>query len=268
LQYQYTYDPFGNFTTSGQPPSGYGNVYGMAGIEIDPTGLYHANARYYNPALTRFVSEDPQRGKANMFTYAGNGPIGNSDISGMSEDGGGFCICSLAPIFDGALIGLTFPGSTPAPSYNKHYKEQQGETFKTIGMRISANVYSQGGIQLAQAEGSGGGEEDDEDPEGEPPGLEPPNELRWPAPAPPSHGRPTTPRGLAYSRHALDNDIRYPDRLKITGHMIDLAIEFGQAYPTDKGRTVYYSHMQNLSVVLEPDGEIVTFYHGKARGVP
>ncbi|HEY6418989.1 MAG TPA: hypothetical protein VIX59_08300 [Candidatus Binataceae bacterium] len=35
FQYQYTYDPFGNFTTSGQPPSGYGNAYAMAGIEID-----------------------------------------------------------------------------------------------------------------------------------------------------------------------------------------------------------------------------------------
>ncbi|MFZ0660098.1 MAG: RHS repeat-associated core domain-containing protein, partial [Candidatus Binataceae bacterium] len=93
---QYSYDPYGNFSASGTPPAGYGSVYAMAGMENDPSGLYHANARYYSPALTRFLSEDPERGKANMFTYAGENAITGSDISGMDDcgddcdgDGGG-----------------------------------------------------------------------------------------------------------------------------------------------------------------------------------
>ncbi|MGH7815261.1 MAG: RHS repeat-associated core domain-containing protein [Candidatus Binataceae bacterium] len=57
---------------SGTAPSGYGNVYGMAGMELDPTGLHHAGARYYNPGLRRFISEDPDRGKPNLFSYAGD----------------------------------------------------------------------------------------------------------------------------------------------------------------------------------------------------
>ncbi|HEY6418985.1 MAG TPA: RHS repeat-associated core domain-containing protein [Candidatus Binataceae bacterium] len=156
LQYQYTYDPFGNFTTSGQPPSGYGNVYGMAGIEIDPTGLYHANARYYNPALTRFVSEDPQRGKANMFTYAGNGPIGNSDTSGMWD----YLYGDYVPVpaetgfFDyspvltdlpivGAFIGLFWDSSAPTPTFvGRQMKVQFGRTFASAGIQDGVVVSS------------------------------------------------------------------------------------------------------------------------------
>jgi RHS repeat-associated protein len=28
----------------------------LAGMEFDPTGVYHAGARYYNPELQRFIS--------------------------------------------------------------------------------------------------------------------------------------------------------------------------------------------------------------------
>lgn len=87
LAFQNTYDPFGGFTISGTPPSGYGQVYGMAGIEYDPTGLYHAGPRYYSPILQRFLSEDPIRGKANMYGYAGNNPITESDPSGLCAPG-------------------------------------------------------------------------------------------------------------------------------------------------------------------------------------
>ncbi|HTT76557.1 MAG TPA: RHS repeat-associated core domain-containing protein [Candidatus Binataceae bacterium] len=81
--YQYSYDSFGNFTVSGTPPSGYGNVYTLAGMEFDPDGMYHAGARYYHPGVQRFISEDPERGKANLYTYAGNNPVSGSDPSGM-----------------------------------------------------------------------------------------------------------------------------------------------------------------------------------------
>jgi hypothetical protein len=50
LQCQFTDEPFGKFSTTGTPPAaGFGNIYGMARIEYDPVGMYHANARYYHP---------------------------------------------------------------------------------------------------------------------------------------------------------------------------------------------------------------------------
>jgi len=49
----------------------------FTGRENDGTGLYYYRARYYNPTLQRFISEDPARlggGEANFYVYAGNSP--------------------------------------------------------------------------------------------------------------------------------------------------------------------------------------------------
>src|SRR6185312_9871861 len=51
------------------------------------TGLYYARARYYDPDLRRFVSEDPaglSRG-VNPYVFAGNDPVNGTDPSGLSE---------------------------------------------------------------------------------------------------------------------------------------------------------------------------------------
>jgi len=47
IQTEYTYGPFGATTASGQAS------------DNDGTGLYYYQARYYSPALQRFISEDP-----------------------------------------------------------------------------------------------------------------------------------------------------------------------------------------------------------------
>jgi RHS repeat-associated protein len=64
IQTQYSYDPFGGTTSSG---GGNKNTYKFTGREDDGTGLYYYRARYYHPALGRFVSEDPLR----YFTVGG-----------------------------------------------------------------------------------------------------------------------------------------------------------------------------------------------------
>ena len=55
LQTQYTYDPFGNVTTVGQASL---YPYLFAGMELDSSGLYHTQSRYYSPTFGRFLSAD------------------------------------------------------------------------------------------------------------------------------------------------------------------------------------------------------------------
>jgi RHS repeat-associated protein len=52
---EYTYEPFGETTGSGSPSP---NAFQFTGRENDGTGLYYYRARYYNPAMARFLSED------------------------------------------------------------------------------------------------------------------------------------------------------------------------------------------------------------------
>ena len=48
------------------------------------TGLYYYRARYYEPAIARFISEDPigLAGGVNPYAYAGNDPVNATDPSG------------------------------------------------------------------------------------------------------------------------------------------------------------------------------------------
>ena len=79
----YSYDAFGRSTESGsihQPIR-------FTGREWDyETGLYFYRARYYDPAIGRFLSEDPIRFKGsgtNFYAYVRNSPINFTDPSGL-----------------------------------------------------------------------------------------------------------------------------------------------------------------------------------------
>ncbi|MBZ5509239.1 MAG: DUF6531 domain-containing protein [Acidobacteriia bacterium] len=77
----YTYDPFGRTTASGVSSA---NVFQYTGRENDGN-LYYYRARYYNPALGRFVSPDPigfLGGDANLYGYVRNSPVNFTDPSG------------------------------------------------------------------------------------------------------------------------------------------------------------------------------------------
>ena len=60
---QYAYEPFGATTMTGALT----NSYKFTGREDDGTALYYYRARYYHPALGRFVSEDPLDGILRLF---------------------------------------------------------------------------------------------------------------------------------------------------------------------------------------------------------
>lgn len=84
-QTSYTFEPFGNTTTSGAATT---NSFAFTGRELDATGLYFYRARYYNPQLQRFISEDPIEfggGDANLYSIAGDEPTDFLDPTGLTR---------------------------------------------------------------------------------------------------------------------------------------------------------------------------------------
>jgi RHS repeat-associated protein len=87
---RYAYDAYGNIAAEFDP--GFMQPYAFTGREWDPeTGLYYYRARYYDPKIGRFISEDPigfGAGDVNFYSYVFGNPINWTDPSGMLLDGG------------------------------------------------------------------------------------------------------------------------------------------------------------------------------------
>jgi RHS repeat-associated protein len=84
IQSAYSYEPFGQTSSSGTVSS---NSQQFTGRENDG-GLYYYRARYYDPAVSRFVSEDPAEfggGDANLYAYVGNDPVNSIDPFGLTK---------------------------------------------------------------------------------------------------------------------------------------------------------------------------------------
>lgn len=79
----YHYAPYGTLVDSSETVKN--NPYRYTGREYDPeTQLYYYRARYYDPALGRFVSEDPsgENSGVNQYAYAEGNPASLRDPSG------------------------------------------------------------------------------------------------------------------------------------------------------------------------------------------
>jgi len=91
VQTQYTYDPFGGTSFSGTSSA---NPSLYTARENDGTGLYYYRARYYNPSLERFISEDRDVADgSNGYSYVTDDPLNLADPSGN---------CPFCPVLAGA----------------------------------------------------------------------------------------------------------------------------------------------------------------------
>lgn len=102
---KYEYDEYGQVEEEKEDLE---NVYKYAGyIQDKRTKNYYLNARYYNPAIQRFISEDTERGNKedplslNLYTYTHNNPLIYKDPDGHSI----IATALIAGILKGAAIG-------------------------------------------------------------------------------------------------------------------------------------------------------------------
>ncbi len=108
LANSYTYGTWGTPTTTVAP--GFADLHfrflyvGASDVQWDASfglGLLYMHARHYSPTLGRFLQPDPARADGNLYRYAENSPVTNSDPSGQ-------CVWMLATEEFGPIAwGLT-----------------------------------------------------------------------------------------------------------------------------------------------------------------
>ena len=84
----YAYAAYGQMTGESGLMSQPFTYVGEYGVMAELGGLYYMRARYYDPEVGRFISEDPiefEGGQTNLYAYVGGNPINRMDPSGLVE---------------------------------------------------------------------------------------------------------------------------------------------------------------------------------------
>ncbi|MFN5080929.1 MAG: RHS repeat-associated core domain-containing protein [Burkholderiales bacterium] len=79
----YSYSPYGQTQSTGNTE---GDSVQYTGRENDHNGLYYYRARYYDPVLKRFLSEDPiglAGGSLSFYAYVNGNPVSYVDPEGL-----------------------------------------------------------------------------------------------------------------------------------------------------------------------------------------
>jgi RHS repeat-associated protein len=82
----YSYDAFGNIVNQTETVPQPFKFVGQYGVMTEPNGFYYMRARYYDPEVGRFISEDPigfEGGDVNLCVYASNNPLIYTDPYGL-----------------------------------------------------------------------------------------------------------------------------------------------------------------------------------------
>jgi RHS repeat-associated protein len=127
---KYSYDVFGNIASQQEAIAQPFKYVGQFGVMTEPNGFYYMRARYYDPKVGRFISEDPigfDGGDVNLLAYVGNNPVTGIDPSGLYDPNNpmsdmGLSSIGIGDTFDynsfamGGVSTPSFPSnSTPNP---------------------------------------------------------------------------------------------------------------------------------------------------------
>jgi RHS repeat-associated protein len=148
----YAYSPYGEALALGPDE---GNSLQYTGRENDGTGLYYYRARYYDPLMKRFISEDPIGidGGLNVFAYVANNPVSFTDPFGLQVPvpGGG----GAGTVGGGGAVGGA-AGSRGAGGKSSG----SGSVWDDIGRGSGGSVWDDiGGKWGSGGQGGGGGDD-------------------------------------------------------------------------------------------------------------
>lgn len=137
----WNYHPYGGVLSASGADST--NSYLFSGRELDRSGLYYFNARYYDPATGRFITADNQPGGSrfhtdsyNRYAYALNDPVRNYDPSGHNlED-----VFAVDWVMDAALDIVTLGAAAPLdPIFDAAVDEVGLDFLKSLAQGREAN---------------------------------------------------------------------------------------------------------------------------------
>ena len=133
----YAYDAFGNRTVEEETVE---NRFGFAGEMLDAvTGQYYLRARFYNPVIARFLSEDTYYGDGLiLYAYCHNNPVGYVDPSGHEG-----LICSKKY---GELKKKETEGGTLSEKEKRQIYEYEQNQKKSNGAGSDSKNTIKGGI--------------------------------------------------------------------------------------------------------------------------
>jgi RHS repeat-associated protein len=146
----YGYSAFG--AISAVASVSFSQPHAFTGREYDPsTGLYYYRARYYDPRLGRFVSDDPlgfMGGTFNLARYVGNNPVNFTDPTGELEP----VMTTLVIVGGGMAIWLGesvvtqtwrwWKGATPSQKLRAEIRETERKLRDKLKPAAGVGIFS------------------------------------------------------------------------------------------------------------------------------
>jgi RHS repeat-associated protein len=137
-----SYDVYGSVRTSAGTSTSKHKFVGSLGHPSDSeTGLIYMRARYMDPVVGRFVSEDPARDGQNWLTYAGSNPVNYVDSTGRAYE---WVLLVLGMIKDGNAffygIVATLTAVMTAALFSSAVRDGIGGNMTFLALAVGAGI--------------------------------------------------------------------------------------------------------------------------------